>query len=218
VLADVREDVKLGGSDRIVRSLSVLHRLSESGVEVEPERSAAVAALARSAERAQGSGDLAEFEADLALLDVEAPEEEALLRASFSLAWGEPAEARAWLELSGSFSETPFAEQLRCAEAVEETDSGEARCRCGSAASLSSDLLRKWADLALDEGDYSSAASAWERVLRSDPRDSLARQGRALALLRGGDPRGALREVESARRLGIAFSRDLEDEIRRSRR
>jgi tetratricopeptide (TPR) repeat protein len=212
-LADVREEIRAGGFERIARSFSTLSRLSEANVEVEPEREAAIDELVRLGEDARVSGDSSSLEASIALLDSLEPREAALLRASELLGRGETAEARAWLELAEPSRHAEYFDELRCAEAVESSDADRASCVCGSASSLSSAVLKKWADLAFEEGDYADAAFAWGRAIRREPRDALARQSRALALFRAGDRDGARREIEAARSLGLEIGRDLEDEI-----
>jgi tetratricopeptide (TPR) repeat protein len=104
--------------------------------------------------------------------------------------------------------------RLPCALAIEAANPLEAARLCGPLSPLPDDLLRGWADLALREGDYVSAARAWSEAVARHPDDAFARQDLALALLRSGDAVGALRELERAKSLGLEPTPELEREIR----
>jgi len=104
--------------------------------------------------------------------------------------------------------------RLSCALAIEAANPPEAARLCGSLSPLADDLLRGWAELALREGDYASAAKAWSEAVARKPNDAFARQDLALALLRSGDAAGALRELERAKSLGLEPTPELEREIR----
>jgi hypothetical protein len=213
-LAGIRADLSGGGADLAIRGLSDLHALSQLGVKVDAARAQAAAILAHSAEAADRSGDFEARDADLALLDTESPGDAALSRASLSIAAGDPDRARAWLDLAGSAAESSFGAELECGEAIERSDAPAARCRCGAIDPLPDPLLRSWAELALRESDYESAARAWGQWLLRDPADPFARQAQALALMRSGERAEALRALEQAKTLGVEFSGDLEREIR----
>ena len=213
-LAGIRAELAGGGPDLAVRALSDIHRLGSIGVDTVAGRAEAVAILLQAADAADRVGDLGERDADLALVESESPVDAALSRASIAIEAGDPDGARFWLDLAGSAAPDPFAAQLECAEAIERGDVSQSRCRCGAIESLSGSLARDWAELALREGDYSSAARAWEEWLLRRPDDSYARQARVLALMRLGDRDEALRELEKARSLGVEFRPDLEREIR----
>ncbi|MGH7126002.1 MAG: hypothetical protein ACREFI_16625 [Stellaceae bacterium] len=213
-LAGIQAELSGGGRDRAVHALSDLHALARLGVAVDAARAEAVAILLRSAEAEDRSGDFEARDADLALLETEAPGDAALSRASFSIAAGDPDGARAWLDLAGDAAESPFGAEIRCGAAIERNDPRASRCRCGAIDPLPDRLLRSWAELALRDGDYESAARAWGLWLLREPADSFARQAQALALLRSGDRAGALRALEQARSRGVEFTGDLEREIR----
>ena len=106
------------------------------------------------------------------------------------------------------------AARLQCAFAIQAAKPSEAAHFCGPISPLPDDLLRGWAELALREGDYASAAEAWTEIVAREPADAFARQDLALALLRSGDRAGALRELDRAKSLGLEPTPELERAIR----